>query len=284
VTSRVDELFIRVACRARDDETLNQISGDAFRLWIFALAYSRERETDGLIRAHEWSRFAPQNARTTTKRVHELVHAGLLVEHTDGHTIRNYDRFQETKAEIDERRQSLSQRGKRGAEKRWHQQTLDSHGHSSGHSSGNGRVIAETEIEIEKEKEPPPAARARAREARTVESAAEAIAGAGGEVIDLDAHQPDELARVTELVGPLSATQRSAVLVRHRLNPAAVEACAASVANDRTVRSRPAVFLERLKLGAHLTSRAQPDYLAAINEQQQRRTRPSRPPDPLPGA
>ncbi len=81
---------------------------EAMGLWLFAVGYAREQETDGVVPAailhSAWG------GRRNEKLAARLVAAGLLVVVSGGYMVQKYAEKNETKAQIDVRRQAEAAR------------------------------------------------------------------------------------------------------------------------------------------------------------------------------
>lgn len=84
-------------------------AGKAMATWAWALAYSREQELDGAI-PREALRLSWVGETQATEDCARLVAVGLFVATDDGWSIAKYDKKNETKAVIDEKRRSDRQR------------------------------------------------------------------------------------------------------------------------------------------------------------------------------
>jgi hypothetical protein len=102
-------------------------------LFASALAYSGDHLTDGFVPG-KWARQVG-----TTALCNKLVGAGLWQAVDGGYLIAKWDRYQLTKAEIEESRRQKQEAGKKGAEARWNDGTR--HGISDGtrHSNRDGK-------------------------------------------------------------------------------------------------------------------------------------------------
>lgn len=86
---------------------------EAMGLWLFAVGYAREQETDGFVPAAILH--AAWGGKKNEKLAARLVDAGLLVRVDGGYTVAKYAAKNELKAQIDERR---AWEAKRKAERR----------------------------------------------------------------------------------------------------------------------------------------------------------------------
>ena len=81
---------------------------EAMGVWLFAVGYAREQETDGFVPSailhSAWG------GRSNAKLAARLVSAGLLVVVSGGYMVQKYAEKNETKAQIDVRRQAEAAR------------------------------------------------------------------------------------------------------------------------------------------------------------------------------
>src|SRR5688572_14713983 len=91
--------WVRIDDRVLTDDKIAQLSGNAFKVWIFSLCFSNQNLTDGFIN----SRILPLLSGRK-KQVQELVEAGLWRETSDGWEIVNFLKFQPSRLEVEEKR------------------------------------------------------------------------------------------------------------------------------------------------------------------------------------
>lgn len=130
-----------------------EVGIDGMGLWLFAVTYAREQETDGFIPSSillaAWG--SKRNAFVAEK----LVKAGLLEFTEGGYVVRNYAAKNETKAQIDARRDAETKR------KAAYRKTGTGAGVPSGHgrlsqrdTRGTDTGVPRPESEPEPESEP----------------------------------------------------------------------------------------------------------------------------------
>lgn len=86
----------------------------AIAIWKFAIEYAGGHATDGAI-----SRAALRQIHGSPAHARLLVEAGFFEETEKGWQIAGYENHQPSRAISEQLRQSLSDRGKRGAAARW---------------------------------------------------------------------------------------------------------------------------------------------------------------------
>jgi hypothetical protein len=138
----------------------------AWALWMAGLAYCNRNLTDGFIpfsTAHglvSWMHLGAPDEQGHERIVKICVTCGMHGEDvtsdyvidllltyelweqvSGGYYVHDYPEYQRTKAEIESSRQSYSERGKKGAGKRWNPQD-DSNSHSSSHNKRLAKPMA----------------------------------------------------------------------------------------------------------------------------------------------
>lgn len=104
-------IYARLYASINDDPELLMLSDRAFRVWVRALPWSRERVTDGVVTTKAADFLSSQDRAP----IDELVEAGLWEPIPEGWYIVGYDECQETSDDIER----LSNAGKKGNEVRW---------------------------------------------------------------------------------------------------------------------------------------------------------------------
>jgi hypothetical protein len=148
---RVLPLWFRMAAGYYKDDAILTAGEAAEILFVRALGYAKEQDTDGFISA----RSLPLIVQTRAKqRIARLVEAGLWVEVEGGWQIPKWELWQETKEQIEANREAARERAKRSrANRKKDDVSRVTHAHVT---------QQETETETETEKRAAAAAAARA--------------------------------------------------------------------------------------------------------------------------
>jgi hypothetical protein len=257
-------IYARLYASSLTHPKLVELSDGAWRLYFSAIVWSRQNLTDGHVPAAVVPMLLPARSRkhlaNVRRMLNECVAFGLVSLSDSGDvTITDYDHHQETRSEVESKRESRSRSGKLGAEAVWSDGKRHSERRSERDSKRDGKRMAR---ERESERETTSSSRAR-------ESAHEPPASSDDD--DLHAEIPDDdadtLAQVVALVGPLRAGQRARVLVAISEKPNGVleEARKAHDAQlQGRARSAAAVFLAALQADAHKQHLDAADYAADI--------------------
>lgn len=153
--------FVKIAVGLREHPKVLQAGDDGGWLFVCAIMWSKEHDTDGFIPAYAIARLT--GLKRPGVAVKKLVSAGLLEEFSDGFRIHDYLDHQESS----ERRSAA---GRKGAAARWSanggrepNQACDPHADRTMDASGshpdrnaNAMRNRNAEEEEEKEKETPP--------------------------------------------------------------------------------------------------------------------------------
>lgn len=153
--------FVKIAVGLREHPKVLQAGDDGGWLFVCAIMWSKEHDTDGLIPAYVIPRLT--GLKRPNVAVKKLVSAGLLVEFSEGFRIHDYLDYQESS----ERRSAA---GRKGAAARWSANTpvepkaaSDSHTDRTGDASDSHTDRTTTamrnrnaEEEEEKEEDTPP--------------------------------------------------------------------------------------------------------------------------------
>lgn len=107
----------------------------ALGLWTAALSFAAGQPTDGKLSRRAIKRLMPEHGLELAE---VLVEHGLWDEIDDGWAIHDYLDYNPSAADIEKRRKERSEAGRRGAQRRWHEDTTDGKSHSTSHSSSNG--------------------------------------------------------------------------------------------------------------------------------------------------
>jgi hypothetical protein len=96
------------------------LSDGAFRLHVSAISYANRYLTDGIIQAEIIPRLVPRYRHTY---VDDLVRRMLWVEVMPGvYEIHDFLDWNKSRAEVEKRRAARAEGGRKGAERRWHDQ------------------------------------------------------------------------------------------------------------------------------------------------------------------
>lgn len=93
------------------------LSDGAFRLHASGIIYCARHLTDGVVLKVKVKALTPEYKPSHLK---ELVDAGLWHRHPEGYEIHDYLEWNNSKAQIQARRDSKKAAGKKGAKNRWH--------------------------------------------------------------------------------------------------------------------------------------------------------------------
>ena len=110
--------WVKIDHKFHWDRLIEPLSDAAYRLYVGGLCYCNWQETDGHIPAGQLRRLIAQGMSTgrLSRAIGELEAAGLwaprLVD--GGYEIKNYLKFQPSKAQLEEHRSSMRELGKRG--------------------------------------------------------------------------------------------------------------------------------------------------------------------------
>ena len=96
------------------DGAIAPLSDAAYRLYVGALCYCNWQETDGWLAPNAVDLIAQRIKRTREAAIKELVAAGLWVAELDGFRVKNYLKFQPSKAQLEERRSRMQALGAAG--------------------------------------------------------------------------------------------------------------------------------------------------------------------------
>jgi hypothetical protein len=117
MAKKIELPFIRVHENMPEHPKVEPLSDKAFRLLLETWCWSKRTKTDGHVEARVWRK------RGTAKTRAELLEAGLVEDDlTGGVIVHDYDDWQMTSDEIDDRGGEQAGRGTRGAHERWHVQ------------------------------------------------------------------------------------------------------------------------------------------------------------------
>ena len=122
---------------------------EAMGLWLFAVGYAREQETDGFVPSAILH--AAWGGRSNAKLAARLVAAGLIVAVPGGYQVEKYAEKNETKAQINERR---AWEARRKAERRGRGSPPHVPAVSQWDTRGTSSGVRDTEPEPEPEPEP----------------------------------------------------------------------------------------------------------------------------------
>lgn len=105
---RGDSVWVKLDDEMPEDPLIDGLSDGAFRLYIAALCYAQKHQTDGLVPANRLPRLVP---RFRSSHVREIVeNAGRWEPCGDGFKIRNFEKYNKTKAYWDDRRAAEARR------------------------------------------------------------------------------------------------------------------------------------------------------------------------------
>jgi hypothetical protein len=116
-----------------DKDRIFALSDGAFRLWVSVVAYCNRKLTDGYVDKVRLPTLVP---RYRPALATELVKSGLLVDRGEQLEVDDYLSFQPSAEKVREKQATLSERGKKGARKRWGDGDKHGYGHSSEHDHG----------------------------------------------------------------------------------------------------------------------------------------------------
>ena len=90
-----------------EDPHIDGLSDGAFRLYVSALCYAQRHQTDGWVPASKLPRLIPTFRQSYVK---EIVTADKWEQDGSRFKIRNFEKYNKTKAYWDERRQAEAER------------------------------------------------------------------------------------------------------------------------------------------------------------------------------
>lgn len=115
MAKKIDLPFIRVHENMPEHPKVEPLSDKAFRLLVETWCWSKRAKTNGHVQAAVWRK------RGTAKVRAELVAAGLVEDDlTGGVIVHDFDDWQMTTVEIEEKQQEQTVRASRAAHERWH--------------------------------------------------------------------------------------------------------------------------------------------------------------------
>lgn len=142
--------FAKIDVGLREHPKILQAGDEAAWLFVSAILWSKEHDTDGLIPEYVVPRLT--GIKQPHRAVRKLVDAGLLEVLEDGsYFVHDYLEHQESSEERRSKRHAASVAGRIGAAKRWGSEAPNgSNGnrHSEPHSRPDGERIAEEEEEV----------------------------------------------------------------------------------------------------------------------------------------
>lgn len=121
-------VYARMYVASRTLEKYWTLPDNAYRLAWDAIAYSREKLTDGFISSGVLAQVSP--AKHPKNAIAVLVERGLWEPVDGGWTIHDYPDWQDTKADVEAYLRAKSAAGAKGAKARWghHETNGTSHG------------------------------------------------------------------------------------------------------------------------------------------------------------
>jgi len=115
MAKKIDQPFIRVHENMPEHPKVDPLSDKAFRLLVETWCWSKRARTNGHVRGAVWER------RGTAKARVELAAAGLVDDDlTGGVIVHDFDAWQMTTNEIEEKQQEQSEHATKAAHERWH--------------------------------------------------------------------------------------------------------------------------------------------------------------------
>jgi hypothetical protein len=115
MAKKIDQPFIRVHENMPEHPKVEPLSDKAFRLLVETWCWSKRAKTNGHVSNAVW------NKRGTTKTRRELVDAGLVDNDlTGGVIVHDFDDWQMTTVDIEEKQIARAEHAALAAHERWH--------------------------------------------------------------------------------------------------------------------------------------------------------------------